>query len=87
MKQGLISELRIPPGGESIQTVLRNYLWQFFASLIQRLSMVIDSQNAQSARIVTMGMIMTMIVNMNANMNVNSITTLMFIITITIIMQ
>ena len=42
--------------------------------------MVIDSQNAHPAGIVTMGMIMSMIVNMNANMNVNIITTLMFII-------
>ena len=60
MKQGLTSELRIPPGMDSIQTVLQDYSWQYFASLIQRLSMVIDSQNAQFAGIVTMGMILTM---------------------------
>ena len=47
--------------------------------------MVIDSQNARFAGIVTMGMIMTMIVNMNANMNVNIISTFVFVIMIIII--
>ena len=52
---------------------------------MQMLSMVIGSQNAHSAWIVTMGMIMTMIVNMNANMNVNITSTLVFITMIIII--